>query len=107
MSSKATIVEANKLVSKFAADYKEKTGHSLDFNRYKDKWAMRDLIVDFGKPEVEKTIDYYIRLAVTPSLKHFYANFDRFSRARKSSNDDHDRRMKRREALRKMMEEDQ
>ena len=85
-------------ISRYQSLYKE----TPLVNRYKDKWAMRDLIDEFNIDVVQSIIDYYFKTAKDHHpLGWFYANFTNLLQS--SRDDDRDRLL--REERRKKTQE--
>lgn len=63
-----TTAQINTLVSYFLKVYaKVDGGKPTDFNRFRDKWAFKDMLVDFSMDEAKGIIDYYLS---TPRYTH-------------------------------------
>jgi hypothetical protein len=67
------------LISLYAKLYSEKYGRSVMINRYKEKWAMQEVIDSIGYERSKELIEYYFTLTSKQNhqLQWFYYNFDR------------------------------
>lgn len=55
-----TTAQVNTLMALYLKRYAEVDGGvPNDFNRYRDKWAFKDMIVDFGMDGAKAVVEYY------------------------------------------------
>lgn len=86
--------------------YKEKYGKSITLNRYKEKWAMQDVIDSVGFDETKDLLIYYFKLNKQGHpLQFFYFNFDKMQQLKIESEKDKETRRLLMEATKKMVEE--
>ena len=75
-------------------------------NRYKEKWAMQDVIDSVGFDKAVDLINYYFSLEkFGHPLQFFYYNFDKMEQARVELQKDIETRRLLREHTKKMVEE--
>jgi hypothetical protein len=67
------------LISLYAKLYTEKYNKTVMINRYKEKWAMQEVIDSVGYDRAKELIEYYFKLTSKQGhqLQWFYYNFDR------------------------------
>lgn len=85
-----TTAQINTLVSYFLKVYaRVDGGKPADFNRFRDKWAFKDMIADFGMDRAKEIVDYYFE---TPryihSTKYLLYNYDALSNIMRDSEKD-------------------
>lgn len=86
--------------------YKEKYNKSITLNRYKEKWAMQDVIDSIGFDKAKELLVYYFSLnKAGHPLQFFYFNFDKMEQNKIESEKDKETRRKLLEATKKMVEE--
>ena len=72
--------EAYILVSLFCSLYKEKYKKPAVVNRYREKWAMKDVIDSLGYDRAKNLLEYYFKLNKTDhNLTWFFYNFDKIN----------------------------
>lgn len=97
--------EPYRLVGEFARLYKEKHGRPIRINRYKYKWAMFDMIEDYGAARVYEVMRYYFDLSNGKhTIDFFVYNFDRLEKSMVELQKDREHRQRLREATKKMVE---
>jgi hypothetical protein len=79
--------------------YKEKYNKPAPINKFREKWAMQDVIDSVGFDKAVELINYYF------SLQFFYYNFDKMEQARIELHKDIETRRLLREQTKKMVEE--
>lgn len=94
------------LLDMYSNKYFEKYNKSCQMNKYRDKWAMIDLIDSVGYDRGRELIDYYFKTTSNNrhSLNWFMYNFDRLDDMLTKTELDIIRREKMREATRQMVE---
>lgn len=66
------------LLSEYQSLYREKYGKMPSINKYKEKWAMQDVIDSIGFDRAKQILNYYFSTSkVGHPLTFFYYNFDR------------------------------
>lgn len=74
--------EANSLLSLYEALYKEKYKKSPSLNRYKERWAMIDVLDDLGPDEAAKILTYYFSTGKSGHpLQFFFYNYEKIKAA--------------------------
>ena len=97
--------EPYRLVGEFERLYREKYNKKLKINRYKYKWAMFDMIEDFGASRVYEVMAYFFDLdRPDHKIDFFVYNFDRLEKAMVELQKDREHRQRLREATKKMVE---
>lgn len=76
-----TTAQINTLVSYFLKLYaKVDGGKPSDFNRFRDKWAFKDMLQDYGMDGAKAIIDYYFETPrYTHPTKYLLYNYDALS----------------------------
>lgn len=86
--------------------YKEKYGKPITINKFREKWAMQDVIDSIGFDETYKLLNHYFSLNKPGHpLQFFYFNFDKMQQVKIESEKDKEARRKLIEATKKMVEE--
>ena len=86
--------------------YKEKYNKAITLNRYKEKWAMQDVIDSVGFDRARDLLVYYFSLnKYGHPLQFFYFNFDKMEQTKIESDKDKEARRKLMEQTKKMVEE--
>jgi hypothetical protein len=81
------------LISYYIASYKQKYSRQPVVNRYREKWAMKDVIDTVGFTRAKEIMDYYFGLdRSNHPLDWFYNNFDKMDVSMKKSAADKARR---------------
>lgn len=96
------------LIGIYESLYKERYGKKPRINRYRDKWAMQDVIDSVGYDRAVELIQYYFKTGKNGHpLPFFYSNFDRIDRVKEDSDKDRENRKMLREATKKLVEGEQ
>ncbi len=86
--------------------YKEKYGKSPQINKFREKWAMQDVIESVGFDRAKELLIYYFSLPKGGHpLQFFFYNFDRIDSAVTEIEKDKERRRLLLEETKKMVEE--
>jgi hypothetical protein len=74
----ATNKEPYILLTIYMALYEQKYGKKPRINKYKEKWAMQDVLDSIGFDSAKDVLNYYFRTGKNGHpLNFFYNNFDR------------------------------
>jgi len=66
------------LLTIYMALYEQKYGKKPRINKYKEKWAMQDVLDSIGFDQAKDVLNYYFRTGKNGHpLNFFYNNFDR------------------------------
>jgi hypothetical protein len=72
------------LISLYLSLYKEKYNKVLTINKFREKWAMQDVIDSVGYDRAVELLKYYFKTAKSGHpLNFFYNNFDRIDNLEK------------------------
>ena len=72
------------LISLYLSLYKEKYNKALTINKFREKWAMQDVIDSVGYDRAVELLKYYFKTAKSGHpLNFFYNNFDRIDNLEK------------------------
>jgi hypothetical protein len=94
------------LMSLYQNLYKEKYNKAAPINKFREKWAMQDVIDSVGFDKAVDLINYYFSLEkFGHPLQFFYYNFDKMEQARVELQKDIEARRLLREHTKKMVEE--
>ena len=86
--------------------YKEKYGRVPQLNKFREKWAMQDVIDSVGLDRAKELLIYYFSLPKGGHpLQFFFYNFDRIDSAVLEVEKDRNRRRLLLEETKKMVEE--
>ena len=86
--------------------YKDKYGSSPKMNKFREKWAMQDVIDSVGFDRAKELLVYYFSLPKGGHpLNFFFYNFDRIDSAISEVERDKERRRLLLEETKKMVEE--
>ncbi len=86
--------------------YKEKYGKVPQLNKFREKWAMQDVIESVGFDRAKELLIYYFSLPKGGHpLQFFFYNFDRIDAAVSEVEKDKERRRLLLEETKKMIEE--
>ena len=86
--------------------YKEKYGKVPQLNKFREKWAMQDVIESVGLDRAKELLIYYFSLPKGGHpLQFFFYNFDRIDAAVSEVEKDKERRRLLLEETKKMVEE--
>lgn len=93
------------LISLYQNLYKEKYGKVVSINKFREKWAMQDVIDSVGFDRAKDILEYYFKTSKSGHpLQFFYFNFDRIGHLMIEIEKDKDNRRVLREATRQMVE---
>ena len=93
------------LISLYQNLYKEKYGKVVSINKFREKWAMQDVIDSVGFDRARDILEYYFKTSKNGHpLQFFYFNFDRIGHLMTEIKKDKDNRRILREATRQMVE---
>jgi hypothetical protein len=85
--------------------YKEKYGKPITINRFREKWAMQDVIDSVGFDKAYDLLNYYFALGkVGHPIQYFFLNFDKIEKAKNELEADAEHRRKLRQATKLMVE---
>lgn len=89
MASKTTNQEPHALITLYVSLFEDKYGKKPSLNRFREKWAMQDLIDSVGYERAKGLIEYYFTLAkYGHPLNWFFYNFDKIDKMWKDIEDD-------------------
>lgn len=73
-----TVKQPHALISLYCKLYEEKYNRKVTINRYKEKWAMLDIIESVGYDRAKELLEYYFKTAKAGHpLQWFYMNVER------------------------------
>ena len=94
------------LMTLYQSLYKEKYGKVPQLNKFREKWAMQDVIESVGFDRAKELLIYYFSLPKGGHpLQFFFYNFDRIDSAVTEIERDKERRRLLLEETKKMVEE--
>ena len=94
------------LMTLYQSLYKEKYGRVPQLNKFREKWAMQDVIESVGFDRAKELLVYYFSLPKGGHpLQFFFYNFDRIDAAVSEVEKDKERRRLLLEETKKMVEE--
>jgi hypothetical protein len=94
------------LMTLYQSLYKEKYGKVPQLNKFREKWAMQDVIESVGLDRAKELLIYYFSLPKGGHpLQFFFYNFDRIDSAVAEIKRDKERRRLLLEETKKMVEE--
>lgn len=97
---------ANVLLSLYLKLYKKKYGRAPVINRYKEKWAMMDVIESVGEVRAEELLTYYFKTGKTGHpLQWFFYNFENLDKTMKELAEDYERRQRLMQETKRRVEE--
>jgi hypothetical protein len=93
------------LIGLYLSLYKEKYNKVLTINKFREKWAMQDVIDSVGYDRAVELLKYYFKTAKSGHpLNFFYNNFDRIDNLEKEIKKDKAVRSMLLEETKKMVE---
>ena len=93
------------LMSLYQNLYKEKYGSAITINKFREKWAMQDVIDSVGFNRAKELLEYYFHLTKHGhTIQFFLYNFDKIEKTKNDIDQDIERRRLLREATKKMVE---
>lgn len=105
--SKEDAKQAYALVSLYMALYKSKYNKQPLVNRYREKWAMQDVIDTVGFERSKELLEYYFKCnKIGHPLNWFLYNFDRLDEVLVKSKADVERRKELREQTKSLVEQE-
>lgn len=88
--------------------YKDKYGKKPTLNKYREKWAMQDVIDSVGYERARELLEYYFLTSKDRHpLQFFYYNFDRIDQLKKEVDKDKLNRTNLLKATKDLVEEDE
>ena len=103
----ATNKEPYILLTIYMALYEQKYGKKPRINKYKEKWAMQDVLDSIGFESAKDVLSYYFRTGKSGHpLNFFYNNFDRLEDMMIQINKDVANRARLLEQTKKLVEEE-
>jgi hypothetical protein len=107
MASEQTMMQqANKLLSQYSLLYRERYGSVPKMNRFKEKYAMKDVVESVGFDRATELMSYYFKTARTSHpLDWFKYNFDKLDTIMEELADDEAKKQKMREETARRVEE--
>ena len=93
------------LLTDYSNLYKERYGKVPRLNKFREKWAMQDVIDSVGYDRARELLKYYFRTSKTGHpLNFFYNNFDRMDAFMESAEKDKENRRRLMAATKKLVE---
>lgn len=93
------------MISLYQSLYKEKYGRTPQINKFREKWAMQDVIDSVGFDRAKQLLVYYFSLQKGGHpLQFFFYNFDRMDIVEVEAQKDKERRRLLLEETKKMVE---
>lgn len=94
------------LISLYQSLYKDKYGKVPQINKFREKWAMQDVIDSVGFDRSKELLSYYFKLNKGGHpLQFFFFNFDKIDVLQKEMQKDQERRSLLLQETKKMVEE--
>ena len=94
------------LISLYQSLYKDKYGKAPVVNKFREKWAMQDVIDSVGFDRAKELLTYYFHLNKNGHpLQFFFFNFDKIDNNKVESEKDKERRKILMQETKKMVEE--
>ena len=94
------------LITLYQSLYKDKYGRLPQMNKFREKWAMKDVIDSVGYDRAVELLVYYFRTNKSGHpLNFFFYNFDKIDFLKKEIDKDKQNRRTLREATKKLVEE--
>jgi len=95
------------LLTIYMALYEQRYGKKPRINKYKEKWAMQDVLDSIGFEQAKDVLNYYFRTGKNGHpLNFFYNNFDRLEDMMIQINKDVANRARLLEQTKKLVEEE-
>lgn len=95
------------LIGLYQSLYKEKYGKSISLNKFREKWAMQDVIDSVGFDRAKELLIYYFYTSKTGHpLQFFYYNFDKIDQLKKEIDRDRLNRSMLLEETKKMVKDE-
>lgn len=97
--------EAHALLTRYIYLSKTVDGSAPVVNRFREKWAMGDVIDSVGYERASELLEHYFTMSVTGHpLRYFYLNFDMMDRTIRAREEDRIRRAKIMKQTKEMVE---
>ena len=94
------------LVSLYSSLFKEKYGKTAVVNKYREKWAMQDVIDSVGYDRAKILLEYYFTITKTGHpISWFFYNFEKLDLLLQQAQEDKTRRELIRAKTKSMVEE--
>lgn len=98
--------EAYILLTLYQNLYKEKYNRSVTINKFREKWAMQDVIDSVGYDRAKQLLEYYFGLTKNGHpLQFFFYNFDKMDLVKTEIEKDKEKRRLLLEETKKMVEQ--
>lgn len=86
--------------------YKDKYGRAVTINKFREKWAMQDVIDSIGFDRAKELLEYYFELTKNGHpLQFFFYNFDKMDQLKNEIERDKEKRRLLLEETKKMVEQ--
>jgi hypothetical protein len=93
------------LISSYQSLYKDKYGRVPTINKFREKWAMQDVIDSVGFDRAKELLEYYFTLNKNGHpLQFFFYNFDKMDSIKVESDKDKEKRKLLLEQTKKLVE---
>lgn len=93
------------LIGLYESLYQEKYGKKPRLNKFREKWAMQDVIDSVGYDRARELIEYYFKTSKNGHpLNFFFYNFDRIDQVESDARRDKANRAMLREQTKKLVE---
>lgn len=93
------------LIGLYESLYKDKYGKSPRLNKFREKWAMQDVIDSVGFERAKELVEYYFNTSkFNHPLQFFFYNFDRIDKMQKDIENDRAYREMLRNETKKLVE---
>ena len=93
------------LISLYESLYKEKYNKKPRLNKFREKWAMQDVIDSVGYDRAKELLEYYFKTSKSGHpLNFFFYNFDRIDQVETEIQKDKANRVMLREQTKKLVE---
>ena len=94
------------LLTQYQQMYKEKYGKLPSINKYREKWAMQDVIDSVGYERAKELLEYYFTTGkINHPLQFFFFNFDKIDIIQKEVIKDKKNRKILQEATKRLVED--
>lgn len=98
--------QANALLTQYTNLYEGRYKTKPTINRYKEKWAMIDVIESVGYDRAKDILEYYFKMTRTGHpLQWYFYNFDRLDETMRDKEKDEEKRAALRAATKARVEE--
>ena len=92
------------LLTDYSNLYKDKYGKAPRINKFREKWAMQDVIDSVGYDRAKELLAYYFKTSkMGHPLNFFYNNFDRMDTFMENAEKDKEHRRKLRQDTEKLV----